>query len=63
MTWPADDLRRIAKSRLLSVNPQRADGTPSREFRTGLDRPTVKRTPPELPCAPSAASFSRSSTA
>jgi hypothetical protein len=36
MSWPNDDLRRIRRSRLLKVNPQRADGTPSRFVPVGF---------------------------
>ncbi|MFI5898229.1 DUF2255 family protein [Actinoplanes sp. NPDC051513] len=36
MTWPADDLKRIARSLLLRVNPQRADGTASRDVTVGF---------------------------
>ncbi|MEH0420769.1 DUF2255 family protein [Streptomyces sp. B21-083] len=36
MTWPAGDLRRIARCRLLHINPQRADGTPSRFVPVGF---------------------------
>lgn len=36
MTWPARDLRRIARGRLLHVNPQRADGTPVRFVPVGF---------------------------
>ncbi|MEU9065147.1 DUF2255 family protein [Streptomyces sp. NPDC048430] len=36
MTWPAGELRRIARCRLLHVNPQRANGTPTRFVPVGF---------------------------